>query len=221
MEIMGLIALSTLLAWASGINLYAVIFMLGLLASTGQIVLPEALMIVADPLVMTLAAMMYCIEFFADKIPGIDSAWDTVHTFIRIPAGALLAAGALAEIGPAAELSAALFGGSLAALTHTTKAGSRLLINTSPEPVSNWAASLSEDVLVLGGIWLALTQPLLFLIALLLFIGVMIWLLPKLWRHLKKVWQQIIGWFSEANTEQTTKSSVQLSHQTERQSGKD
>lgn len=194
MEAVNIIALSMGAAWASGINLYATVFMLGYMGMTGNIVLPEQLDILSDPLVMTAAGFMYCVEFFADKVPGVDTGWDSLHTFIRIPAGAMLAAGAVGDVTPAVELSAALLGGSLAAGSHATKAGSRLLINTSPEPVSNWAASIGEDLLVIGGLWTALHHPVLFLIALLAFIVLMIWLLPRLWRLLKSVFRRIGSW---------------------------
>jgi hypothetical protein len=130
---------------------------------------------------------MYCVEFFADKIPGVDTGWDGLSTFIRIPAGAILAAGAIGDVGPAAHLAAAIAGGTLATGSHITKASSRILINTSPEPFSNWLASVGEDVAVIAGLWTALYNPALFLVLLVLFILLMIWLLPKLWRHIRRV----------------------------------
>lgn len=187
-----ILALSIGAAWASGLNLYATVFMLGLLANTGSAALPPDLQVLADPLVMIAAGSMYCVEFFADKVPGVDTGWDVLHTFIRIPAGAMLAAGAVADIGPAAEVAAALVGGSLAAGTHGTKAGSRVIINTSPEPFSNWAASVAEDVAVISGIWAAVHHPWLFLALLALFIVLMIWLLPRLWRGIRVVWMRIL-----------------------------
>lgn len=182
MDVIDTVTLSLGAAWASGINLYAALFMLGFMHSGGYVDLPPDLQILADPLVLAAAGFMYCVEFFADKTPGVDSLWDGLHTFIRIPAGALLAAGAVAEIGPAAEIAGLLIGGSLAAGAHTLKAGGRVLINTSPEPFSNWGASLGEDVLVIGGLWTALNHPWLFLGGLLLFIVLLAWLLPKLLR---------------------------------------
>lgn len=187
MDTVHIIALTMGVAWASGINLYAAIFMLGYLGSTGNIVLPPDLQVVTDPLVMFAAGLMYCVEFFADKTPGIDSAWDTIHTFIRIPAGAVLAMGAVGDMSPAVQLAAFLVGGTLAAGTHATKTGTRLLINTSPEPVSNWTASISEDLAAIAGIWAALNYPWLFIIALVIFIIIMIWLLPRLWKAIKRV----------------------------------
>lgn len=194
MEAVNIIALSMGAAWASGINLYATIFMLGYMGMTGNIALPEELEMLSNPLVMTAAGFMYCVEFFADKVPGVDSGWDSIHTFIRIPAGAMLAASAVGDVTPAVELSAALLGGTLAAGSHATKAGSRLLINTSPEPVSNWGASIGEDLLVIGGLWAALNHPVLFLVALALFVVLMIWVLPRLWRLLKALFHRIGSW---------------------------
>lgn len=194
MEAVHIIALTMGVAWASGINLYATIVVLGYLGMTGNIVLPEQLQVLSDPLVMLAAGVMYAVEFFADKVPGLDSGWDSIHTFIRIPAGAMLAASAVGDVTPAVELSAALLGGTLAAGSHLTKTGTRLLINTSPEPASNWTASVGEDVLVIVGLWTALHHPVLFLISLALFIGLIIWLLPRIWRLLKRLFRKIGSW---------------------------
>ena len=194
------LALSMGAAWGSGINLYATVLMLGYLVHTGNIDLPPDLMILADPLVMGAAGLMYAVEFFADKIPGVDTGWDTLHTFIRIPAGAMLAAGAIGDIGPAVEISAALVGGGLAASTHATKAGSRVLINTSPEPFTNWTASIAEDIAVFVGIWASIQHPTFFVFALIIFILIMIWALPKLWKGIKRVFTflgRLFGWSTE------------------------
>lgn len=189
------LALTMGLAWASGINLYATLFMLGYLANTGNLNLPPDLQIVANPMVMGAAGVMYFIEFFADKMPGVDTGWDTLHTFIRIPAGAMLAAGTVGDLNPAVELAAAILGGGLAAGTHATKAGTRVLINTSPEPFSNWFASVGEDVAVIGGVWACINHPVLFLAALILFVLLMVWLLPRLWVGMKKIFRFIIKLF--------------------------
>ncbi len=186
-QIIQTISLAMGAAWASGLNLYATLLVLGIGAINGAIILPPGLEILANPLVIGAAGLMYMVEFFADKTPGIDTGWDTIHTFVRIPAGALLAAGAVADVAPEMELAAAILGGSLAATTHATKTGSRVIINTSPEPFSNWLASISEDILVIVGLWAALKHPTLFLVAIVLFILLMIWLLPKLWRGIKKI----------------------------------
>ena len=195
MDVIHTIALSMGVAWASGINLYAAVFMLGYLGSTGYVTLPPEMMVVSDPLVMAAAGFMYCVEFFADKTPGVDTGWDAIHSFIRIPAGALLAYAAVGHVSPAAQLAALLIGGALAAGTHATKAGSRVLINTSPEPFSNWVASVSEDVMVIGGLWTALNHPWLFLCALIVFILIMVWLLPRIWRALKTLFHSIRAFF--------------------------
>jgi hypothetical protein len=196
MDTISIIALTMGVAWASGINLYATIFMLGYLGSTGNIDLPPDLMVVTDPLVMTSAGLMYCVEFFADKTPGVDTAWDALHTFIRIPLGAVLAMGAVGDMTPAVELAAFIVGGSLAGATHATKAGSRIVINSSPEPVTNWTASIGEDLLVIAGLWTALNHPVAFLIFITIFIGLMIWLLPKIWRGIKRIFNSIRNYFS-------------------------
>lgn len=195
------IALTMGVAWASGINLYAAVFMLGYLGMTGNIQLPPDLVVLSDPLVLAAAGFMYCVEFFADKTPGVDTGWDGIHTFIRIPAGALLAAGAVGDVSQAAQLAAGLLGGTLAAGSHITKAGSRVMINTSPEPFSNWAASIIEDIAVFSGLWAALHYPVVFLILLALFIIMMIWLLPKLWRGLRKVFNFIARLFGGGHQE--------------------
>jgi hypothetical protein len=190
------LALTMGLAWASGINLYATLLTLGIMANTGNIQLPPDLLIVANPLVIGAAGFMYCVEFFADKIPGVDSGWDAIHTFIRIPAGAMLAAGAVGTLDPSVELAAAILGGGMAASTHVTKAGTRVLINTSPEPFTNWFASVTEDVMVITGVWSCIAHPALFLVALAVFIVLMILLLPKIWLGIKKVFGFIINLFS-------------------------
>ncbi|PXW80000.1 putative oligomerization/nucleic acid binding protein [Nitrosomonas sp. Nm84] len=178
-------------AWASGINLYAVLLVLGWGGATGHIALPEELSVLQDPLVIGAAGVMYFIEFFVDKIPGMDSVWDSIHTFIRIPAGAMLAAGAVGDVTPALEIAAGILGGGIAATSHATKAGTRLFLNTSPEPVTNWTASLTGDFLVFSGLWTALKHPEIFLILLVVFLGIAIWLLPKLWRFIKIVFFKI------------------------------
>ncbi|MDH5191160.1 MAG: DUF4126 domain-containing protein [Gammaproteobacteria bacterium] len=201
MDVVDTIALTMGVAWASGINLYAALFMLGYMGVTGNIDLPPDLLVLQNPLVMAAAGFMYCVEFFADKIPGVDTTWDTMHTFIRIPAGAMLASAAVGDVNQGVELAALILGGTLSAGSHFTKAGSRLLINTSPEPVTNWTASITEDLAVIGGLWTALNHPILFLIALVLFIALVIWLLPKIWRGIKRVIQAIGRLFGRGKDE--------------------
>ena len=185
------IALMMGVSWASGINLYAVLLMLGWGGSTGHIDLPAELAVLEDPLVIGASAVMYFIEFFIDKIPGMDSVWDSIQTFVRIPAGAMLAAGAVGDVTPALEIAAGILGGGMAATSHMTKAGTRLLINTSPEPFTNWSASLTGDFLVFSGMWTALKYPEIFLLLLVVFIGIAVWLLPKLWRLIKVMFSKI------------------------------
>jgi hypothetical protein len=191
-------------AWASGINLYAAILILGLLGTTGNMVLPPDLQILANPVVIAAAGFMFVVEFVIDKIPGVDTGWDTLHTFIRIPAGALLAAGAVGDVNPAIVLAAAIVGGGMAAGTHATKSGTRVIINASPEPVSNWVASLVEDFTVIAGLWIALHYPWLFIVLLIAFIGLMIWLLPKLWRGIKKVFAFLGRLFGQGKADELT-----------------
>jgi len=198
METIEVISLTLGVAWASGINLYAAVLALGYFASTGQVTLPEELQLLTDPTVMLAAGFMFFVEFFADKVPGVDTGWDALHTFIRIPAGALLAGGMAQgiEINAATEFAAYLIGGGLAATSHATKAGTRALINTSPEPVTNWTASITEDIAVIGGLWAALNHPWVFIIALAVFILLVAWLLPKIWRALKRIARAIGNFFS-------------------------
>lgn len=186
-----MIALSMGAAWASGINLYATVAMLGIMGATGNMDLPPDLEVLSNPLVIGAACLMYVVEFFADKIPGVDTTWDVLHTFIRIPAGALLAAGAIGEVGPAAEVAALILGGGMAGVSHGVKAGSRVLINASPEPFTNWTASTAEDVCVFGGLWVALSHPLVFIGLVGVFILLAIWLLPKLWRGIRALLRRI------------------------------
>lgn len=187
MDMISNLALAGGLSWASGLRLYLTVFMVGALARYNIIHLPASLDILSNPVVLIVAGVLCVIEFLADKIPYVDSAWDSIQTFIRIPAGALLAMGAINTSDPVIATVTALLGGSLAGATHATKAGSRALINTSPEPVSNIAASFSEEGLLLTGGWLALMHPAVFIGLLLGFIVFMFWLLPKLWRGIKLV----------------------------------
>ena len=197
MDITTTIALSLGVAWASGINLYAAVFMLGFMGTNGYIDLPPDLVILQDPAVMMAAGFMYCVEFFADKTPGVDSGWDAIHSFIRIPAGAVMASMAVGDVSPAMQIAAFLIGGAVTTTSHATKAGSRVLINTSPEPFSNWVASVAEDIIVIGGLWTALNHPLVFLVFLAVFILLMIWLLPKIWRGIKLVTRKLGALFGK------------------------
>mgnify|MGYP001158575733 FL=1 len=194
MDALSIITLAMGAAWASGINLYATVLLVGLLETFGLVPLPDGLSTLTSPIVLGVAGVAYIIEFFADKIPGLDSIWDGIHTFIRIPAGAAMAAGATAGLGEDYMVALALLGGAaVAAGSHATKAGSRAVINTSPEPVTNWAASFFEDVLVVVGLLLALFKPVVFLIFLLVFFLAALWLLPKIWSGLWRLYQRFVG----------------------------
>ncbi|WP_035215859.1 DUF4126 domain-containing protein [Desulfobulbus elongatus] len=196
--ITGTLALATGLAWASGINLYAALLVVGLLAANGAIPLPPDLQVLAHPWVIGAAATMYLAEFLADKVPGVDSVWDSLHTLIRIPAGAVLAAGAIGEVDPAVTAVAALVGGTVSAGAHALKAGTRILVNASPEPFSNWALSIGEDAAVLAGLWIAVTHPWLFLVCLGLFVLACLCLLPLLWRGIRHLVRRLTGLFGPA-----------------------
>ena len=184
MDILQSVALACGMAWASGMRLYAVLFSAGILGRLGYLQLPSTLHTLESPWALGISGSLLLIEFLADKIPVVDSLWDSVQTFIRIPAGALLAALAMGEHDPALGLTAGLLGGTLTAGAHAMKAGGRALINTSPEPISNIAASLGEDTLVATGLYTAFYHPTQFLILLGFFIVLLIWLMPKLLRGL-------------------------------------
>jgi hypothetical protein len=190
-----LIALAAALGWASGIRLYAVLFIVGVLGYLDWFDLPTHLRVLSHPLVLAASGFMLFVEFFVDKIPGVDTLWDLAHTLVRIPAGAALAASVFGDSPPAWTLAAAIVGGTLAAGSHFTKAGARMAINTSPEPFSNWAASFGEDLLVGVLIYLALAHPIVFLGVLGLLLALTVWLLPKLWRFLRGFVERLLRWF--------------------------
>ena len=193
-----LVALAASLGWASGLRLYAVLFIVGGLGHLGWIDLPSGLDVLSQPVVLAASGFMCFIEFVADKIPAVDSLWDAVHTVIRIPAGAALAASVFGDSSSAAMLAAAILGGTLAAGSHFVKSGSRAVINTSPEPLSNWTASVGEEIAVGSVLWLAFTYPLVALAVVLVLTGLAIWLIPKLWRAFRRILERVSGWFGAA-----------------------
>jgi hypothetical protein len=180
-------------AWTSGLNLYATIAVLGLAGRAQMIDLPANLEVVTSPAVIGVACVMYVIEFIADKIPYVDSGWDVAHTFIRVPAGALLAAQTVGDASPALELAALLAGGTVSLAAHGTKATARLAINASPEPFTNWFASVGEDVAVVGGLWLTFNHPFVMLACVIGFIALAAWLIPKLYRLTKRGFQAMLA----------------------------
>jgi hypothetical protein len=195
-----LIAIASVLGFASGIRLYLVLFAVGLAGYMQWVPLPAGLQLLAQPWVLGASGLMMAVEFFADKIPALDSVWDTVHTLIRIPAGAALAAALFGGDSATWATVAALLGGSLAATSHFTKAGSRALINTSPEPFSNVVASSAEDVLAGGLLLLVLTYPWVAAGVVLLLVLLALWLLPKLARFVVRLLRRLTG--GEAATEE-------------------
>ena len=181
------LAMSAAMAWGAGLRLYLVVFVVGLLGKLGYVPLPDALKLLANPIVLGAAGFMAFIEFFADKIPWLDSAWDAIHTFLRIPAGAALAAGMLGDSGEGVAMAAAIIGGTLTAGTHFGKAGTRAVANTSPEPFTNIGLSLAEDTLVASGLALAISNPIIFLILLAIFIVALVVLIRLILKGLTTV----------------------------------
>ena len=181
-DVLAAIAIALGAGWASGLNTYAAVLVLGAAQRLGLVALPHDLQVLGSPWVLGVAALLFALNFFADKIPYIDSMNDMLQTFVRVPAGALLAYGAAGGLSPEVAVIAGLLGGTLAAGTHVAKTGTRALINTSPEPFSNIAASFAEDISVIGGLALAIAHPITFLCLLALFVALLIWLLPKLVR---------------------------------------
>ena len=191
-----LVALAGALGWASGIRLYLVVLLTGLAGFMGWVNLPQGLHLLANPVVLGASGFMVFIEFFADKIPGLDSLWDVVHSVIRIPAGAALAASVFSADSNAMALVAALLGGTLAATSFTAKATTRAAINTSPEPFSNVGASLLEDGLVPLGLWAAVAHPFIFVAVLAVVLVLSIWLIRVCWRFLRQLFNRVARIFS-------------------------
>lgn len=196
MDLPALLALAAALGWASGLRLYAVVFLVGISGAMGWIVLPSGLHVLQHPVVLAVSGLMLFVEFFADKIPGLDSLWDLLHAAIRIPGGAVLAAGVFGLDSGTMAVLAGLMGGTLAATSFATKAATRAAVNTSPEPFSNVGMSLAEDGLVVGALWLAVQHPLAFAIALVVALILMVWLLIVLLAFLKALLRRIGAWFA-------------------------
>lgn len=194
MDLLTTSALGLGAAWASGINVYAVVLTLGVMNLAGWITLPPDLQPLSSPLVLGIAAALYAIEFFADKIPGVDHVWDAIHSFIRVPAGAVLAAASFGQVSPEWAIAAGLLGGTLALGSHLSKAGARAAVNLSPEPFSNWIVSLLEDIAAVVAVIMAAFHPLVFLIALAAIVALTIWLLPKLLRIAARIASGLLRW---------------------------
>jgi hypothetical protein len=187
MNLIQILGLAVGSAWTSGINLYATVAVLGLLQHYGLARLPGGLQALDNWWVIGVALALYAVEFFADKVPYVDTVWDAVHTFIRVPAGAALAAAATSDVSPAVQVVALLLGGGLALSTHGTKATVRAAVNVSPEPVTNWALSLVEDVIAVGAVVLAVVYPVVLLFVVGAFLVVFAWLLPKVLRRIRRM----------------------------------
>jgi len=190
-----LLAIAAALGWASGLRLYAVVFLTGLAGFLGWVTLPAGLHLLQSPVMLGASGLMLFIEFFADKIPGVDTLWDLVHTVVRIPAGAALAAAVFGADQSSWAMAAALMGGTLAATSHVAKATTRAALNASPEPFSNIAMSLLGDSVVPASLWLSWTHPAVFFGALAVALVVMvatIWVLAK---FLRRMVQRVDGWF--------------------------
>jgi hypothetical protein len=198
MNMPSLLALAAALGWASGFRLYAVVFLVGSAGALGWIPMPAGLAVLQHPAMLAASGFMLFLEFFADKIPGLDSLWDIVHSVIRIPAGAALAAGALGADGTTMTLAAALMGGSLAATSQAAKTTTRAAINTSPEPFSNIVASLLEDGLVVGAVWLATAHPLVFGGVLAVTVVLMWVVTVTLFRFLRAVFRRVSAFFARS-----------------------
>ena len=196
LDLPSLLALAAALGWASGFRLYAVVFLVGAMGWAGALVLPAGLQVLQHPLVLLISASLLLTEFVVDKVPWLDSAWDVAHTIIRVPAGALLAAGVFGADSAALGVVAGLLGGSLAATAMATKMTARAAANTSPEPLSNWGLSFLEDGLVLAVVWLATQHPLWFGVALAFMLIVSALLLVLLFRFLRAVLRRVASFFS-------------------------
>lgn len=200
MDIIAILGTAFGAAWTSGINLYATVAALGLLQYFGFAKLPGGLEVLSNPYVIGVAAFLYSIEFIADKVPYVDSIWDAVHTFIRVPAGAILALAATTELSPVVQTLAVLVGGGLALSTHGVKATARSTANASPEPVSNWILSIVEDIFAIGAIILAVLHPAVILVVIAIFLLLLAWILPKVIRRLRRMMQSIRAFFGGAAT---------------------
>ncbi len=196
MNLIQILGLALGAAWTSGINLYATVAMLGLLQHYNLARLPGGLHVLDNWIIIGVALFLYLIEFVADKIPYVDTIWDAVHTFIRVPAGAVIAAAATSDINPAVQVLALLLGGGLALSTHGTKATMRAAANTSPEPLTNWTLSIIEDIFALGAIVLAALHPGVILVIILIFLLILAWILPKVVRRVRRMFKAARAFFN-------------------------
>jgi hypothetical protein len=200
MSLISTLAIAMGSAWVSGINLYACVATLGLLSRFAQLQLPGELQVLTSWWVIGIAGGLYIVEFVADKVPWVDSTWDVIHTFIRIPAGAVLAAGAFGDFDKSIQVIAFLLGGGLALSSHGTKAATRAILNTSPEPVSNIVASVVEDIIAVLSTIASVLFPILLFIIVAVGLGISIYLFNKILKFFRQVTRKIRSWFTPATT---------------------
>jgi len=205
MEWLSTLSLALGSAWTSGINLYATISVLGLLQKFGGVKLPGGLEALDNWWIIGIAGGLYIVEFAADKIPYVDSVWDVIHTFIRVPAGAVVAYAATSQLDPTVTISAALLGGGLALASHGTKAAARVTANLSPEPISNWTLSIVEDIIAFVGTLLAVFAPILVAVILVLFLIGFLWFLPKIIRRLARMLRAVSAYLSGKGFDQAAR----------------
>lgn len=187
MEALSTISIALGSAWTSGINLYATVAVLGLLQKFGATRLPGGLEALDNWLIIGAAVFLYLIEFFADKFPYVDSVWDVVHTFIRVPAGAIVAYAAVSDLDPSISVTSALLGGGIAFSSHGSKAAARIGANLSPEPISNWVLSLAEDAIAIFGTIAAVFAPILLLAILVVFLLFFVWFSRRIFRAIRRL----------------------------------
>ena len=205
MNLIQILGLAFGAAWTSGINLYATVAVLGLLQHYGLAQLPGGLHVLDNWIIIGVALFLYAVEFVADKVPYVDTVWDAVHTFIRVPAGAVIAAAATSDLDPTVEVIALLLGGGLALSTHGMKATARAAANTSPEPVTNWALSLVEDIIAIGAALLAALYPAAILLIILIFLLILAWILPKVVRRVRRMLATLRAFFGGQSLAESTR----------------
>ena len=203
MNVIQILGLALGAAWTSGINLYATVAVLGLLQHYGLARLPGGLDVMGSWIIIGIALFLYVVEFVADKIPYVDTVWDAVHTFIRVPAGAVIAYAATADLNPTVQIVALLLGGGLALSTHGTKATVRAAANTSPEPLTNWTLSIVEDVFAVGAVVLTVLHPIVIIVVIAIFLLILAWILPKVIRRLRRMISAASAFFGGRSVSET------------------
>jgi hypothetical protein len=199
-QLISTIAIAMGASWVSGINLYAAVATLGLLSRFTHLQLPGELEVLTSWWVIGIAVVLYVIEFVADKVPYVDSTWDVIHTFIRVPAGAVLAASAFGDFDRSIQVVALLLGGGLALSSHGTKAATRAMLNASPEPVSNWVASIAEDILAVASIAVSVFIPVLIFVIVGAGLVISFLVFRRILRFFRQVASSIRGWFAPATS---------------------